>query len=84
MTLALKSRCENLLKRRTSRNEQHNNKDRARKRLKAQATRGSLTREVRNTSSRSWREERLVGLCEIHFIPLVVGQRDVHKEQRLR
>ncbi|XP_041057191.1 uncharacterized protein si:ch211-67e16.11 [Carcharodon carcharias] len=84
MTLALKSRCENLLKRRTSRNERHNAKDRAKNRLKAQAARSSLKREVRNAGSQSRREERLVGLCEIHFIPLVVGQKDVHKEQRLR
>ncbi|XP_078085264.1 uncharacterized protein LOC144503989 [Mustelus asterias] len=84
MTLALKSRCENLLKRRTSRNERHNAKERARSRLKAQAARSSPNRELRNTGDRSRREERLVGLCEIHFIPLVVAQKDVHKEQRLR
>ncbi|XP_051870326.1 uncharacterized protein si:ch211-67e16.11 [Pristis pectinata] len=84
MTLALKSRCENLLKRRTSRTERQNAKERARKRLKGQAADSRLKREDGSAGGRSRREERLVGLCEIHFVPLVVGQKDQSKEQRLR
>ncbi|XP_078260470.1 uncharacterized protein LOC144596166 [Rhinoraja longicauda] len=45
---------------------------------------GRPRRESAGTvAERARREDRLVGLCEIHFVPLVVGQRDENKEQRL-
>ncbi|XP_028847648.1 uncharacterized protein LOC114797141 [Denticeps clupeoides] len=59
LTLAMKTRCVNQLKRRRGRS------DHARVR-------------------RSGRAERGGGLCETHFLPLVVGVRDGNRTQRLR
>ncbi|XP_032880843.1 uncharacterized protein LOC116975626 isoform X2 [Amblyraja radiata] len=83
MMLALKSRCENVLKRRTSRAERQNARGRGRKRPVGPGGGGRPRRESAGSAGRARREDRLVGLCEIHFVPLVVGQRDENKEQRL-
>ncbi|XP_062907502.1 uncharacterized protein si:ch211-67e16.11 [Mobula hypostoma] len=83
MTLALKSRCENLLKRRSGRAERPNTTERARRRPRGRVASSRRKREAGSAGPRSRREERLEGLCEIHFVPLVVGQKDENKEQRL-
>nr|XP_014341479.1 PREDICTED: uncharacterized protein LOC102357686 [Latimeria chalumnae] len=75
MTLALKSRCENLLKRRTSRSNRQNSHVAARQ--------GQQPQHPGASRHRSRREERLVGLCTIHFLPLVVGTKDSSRQQRL-
>ncbi|XP_061090105.1 uncharacterized protein si:ch211-67e16.11 [Conger conger] len=67
LTLALKSRCQNQLKRRQSRSERQGGKGRVR----------------RGAGARPGRAERSGGLCEIHFLPLVVGVRDSNRTQRL-
>ncbi|XP_026867699.2 uncharacterized protein si:ch211-67e16.11 [Electrophorus electricus] len=68
LTLALKTRCQNQLKRRRSRSERMTGRARVR----------------RSATSRAGRVERSGGLCEIHFLPLVVGVRDSNRTQRLR
>lgn len=68
LTLALKTRCQNQLKRRRSRSDRMVGRVRFR----------------RSTLSRAARVERSSGLCEIHFLPLVVGVRDSNRTQRLR
>ncbi|KAJ8004432.1 hypothetical protein DPEC_G00135650 [Dallia pectoralis] len=72
LTLALKSRCQNQLKRRQSASE----------RLLVNG------HAQRATVARSWtglgRMERSGGFCEVHFLPLVVGVRDSNRTQRLR
>lgn len=68
MTLALKTRCQNQLKRRRSRSDRTMDRTQIRK--------GSV--------SRASHAERSSGLCEIHFLPRVVGVRDSNQTQRLR
>ncbi|XP_066544683.1 uncharacterized protein LOC136711968 isoform X2 [Amia ocellicauda] len=70
MTLALKSHCENLLKRRQSRSER-------------QGTKGRARRSQHPGLLRPSRAERIGGICEVHFLPLVVGVRDLSRTQRL-
>ncbi|XP_071196821.1 uncharacterized protein [Salvelinus alpinus] len=72
LTLALKSRCQNQLKRRQSGSERLAGNGRARR-----AT-------VARPRSSPGRVERSGGLCEIHFLPMVVGVRDNNRTQRLR
>ncbi|KAI4874057.1 hypothetical protein NFI96_002970 [Prochilodus magdalenae] len=67
LTLALKTRCQNQLKRRRSRSDRMVGRPRFR----------------RSTVSRAGRVERSGGLCEIHFLPLVVGVKDSNRTQRL-
>ncbi|XP_007234223.2 uncharacterized protein si:ch211-67e16.11 [Astyanax mexicanus] len=68
LTLALKTRCQNQLKRRRSRSDRM----------------AGRTRFRRSALSRGGRVERSSGLCEIHFLPLVVGVGDSNRTQRLR
>ncbi|XP_015214988.1 uncharacterized protein [Lepisosteus oculatus] len=70
MTLALKSRCENLLKRRQSRSER-------------QGTKGRARRSHLAAGPHSSRAKRMGGVCEVHFLPLVVGVKDLSRTQRL-
>ncbi|XP_042169115.1 uncharacterized protein LOC121843536 [Oncorhynchus tshawytscha] len=72
LTLALKSRCQNQLKRRQSGSERLAGSGRARR-----AT-------VSRPRSSPGRMERSGALCEIHFLPMVVGVRDTNRTQRLR
>ncbi|XP_055727892.1 uncharacterized protein si:ch211-67e16.11 [Salvelinus fontinalis] len=72
LTLALKSRCQNQLKRRQSGSERPAGNGRARR-----AT-------VARPRSSPGRVDRSGGLCEIHFLPMVVGIRDNNRTQRLR
>ncbi|KAK6315493.1 hypothetical protein J4Q44_G00150220 [Coregonus suidteri] len=72
LTLATKSRCQNQLKRRQSGSERLVGNGRARK-----AT-------VARPRVSPGRVERSGGLCEIHFLPMVVGVRDNNRTQRLR
>lgn len=72
LTLALKGRCENQLKHR------HTGAERAIG--NCHMTVGTIT-----TSSGNRLLERAIGgLCEVHFLPLVVGVRDNNRTQRLR
>ncbi|KAI5628050.1 hypothetical protein C0J50_8288 [Silurus asotus] len=64
MTLALKTRCQNQLKRRRSRSDR--------------------TQIRKSVVPRASHTERSSGLCEIHFLPRVVGVRDNNRTQRLR
>ncbi|XP_066497350.1 uncharacterized protein si:ch211-67e16.11 [Hoplias malabaricus] len=68
LSLALKTRCQNQLKRRRSRSDRMVGRARFR----------------RSAVSRAGRVERSSGLCEVHFLPLVVGVRDSNRTQRLR
>ncbi|KAB5577228.1 hypothetical protein PHYPO_G00207490 [Pangasianodon hypophthalmus] len=68
MTLALKTRCRNQLKRRRSRSDRTMDRTQIRKSAVARAS----------------HTERSSGLCEIHFLPRVVGVRDSNRTQRLR
>ncbi|XP_062862722.1 uncharacterized protein si:ch211-67e16.11 [Trichomycterus rosablanca] len=68
MTLALKTRCQNQLKRRRSRSDRSMARARVRK----------------SAVSRLSHVERSSGLCEIHFLPRVVGVKDSNRTQRLR
>nr|XP_046202818.1 uncharacterized protein si:ch211-67e16.11 isoform X2 [Oncorhynchus gorbuscha] len=72
LTLALKSRCQNQLKRRQSGSERLAGSGRARR-----AT-------VSRPRSSPGRMESSGALCEIHFLPMVVGVRDNNRTQRLR
>ncbi|KAG7467365.1 hypothetical protein MATL_G00152540 [Megalops atlanticus] len=67
LTLALKSRCQNQLKRRQGRSDGAGAKGGAR----------------RGAGPHAGRVERSGGLCQIHFLPLVVGLRDSNRTQRL-
>lgn len=79
MTLALKGRCQNQLKRRQAGPERLMGNGHGR--LAGGAPRsGTIT-----TSSASRLVERAAGgLCEVHFLPLVVGIGDSNRTQRLR
>lgn len=66
--MAVKTRCQNQLKRRRSRSDRMASRARAR----------------RSTVARPSRVEHNSGLCEIHFLPLVVGVKDSNRTQRLR
>ncbi|XP_034144951.1 uncharacterized protein si:ch211-67e16.11 isoform X2 [Esox lucius] len=72
LTLALKSRCQNQLKRRQSASERLVGNGHAQR---ATVARPGIS---------SVRVERSGGLCEVHFLPLVVGVRDSNRTQRLR
>ncbi|KAL0985640.1 hypothetical protein UPYG_G00159820 [Umbra pygmaea] len=72
LSLALKSRCQNQLKRRQSAGERLVVNGRAQR---AAGARPGISQV---------RPERSGGLCEIHFLPLVVGVRDNNRTQRLR
>ncbi|XP_026150421.1 uncharacterized protein LOC113122950 [Mastacembelus armatus] len=79
LTLALKGRCQNQLKRRQAGPE----------RLIANGhgrVAGGALRSGTVTSSGSSRvvERAIGGLCEVHFLPLVVGVGDSNRTQRLR
>lgn len=67
LTMAVKTRCQNQLKRRRSRSDRMASRARAR----------------RSTPGRTGRAEHSSGLCEIHFLPLVVGVKDSNRTQRL-
>ncbi|XP_043931164.1 uncharacterized protein LOC122804983 [Protopterus annectens] len=84
MTLALKNRCENLLKKRSGRSHRQGNKNRARRNPQLEEPEGSRNQEPEGSRNRVRREELLVGLCEIHFLPLVIGTKDPNKQQRLQ
>lgn len=81
LTLALKSRCQNQLKRRQAGPERLIGNGHGR--LSGGSLRsGTISGPV---SSASRLVERAVGgLCEIHFLPLVVGVGDSNRTQRLR
>ncbi|XP_029557895.1 uncharacterized protein si:ch211-67e16.11 [Salmo trutta] len=72
LTLALKSRCQNQLKRRQSGSERPAGNGRARRATAARPRNGP------------GRVERSSGLCEIHFLPMVIEVRDNNRTQRLR
>ncbi|XP_040056796.2 uncharacterized protein LOC120833603 [Gasterosteus aculeatus] len=78
LTLALKGRCQNQLKRRQAGPE----------RLMGNGHRlagGPLRASVTTTGGGSRLVERPVGgLCEVHFLPLVVGAGDSNRTQRLK
>lgn len=77
MTLALKGRCQNQLKRRQAGTERLLGNGR----LPGGVLRGGTI----TTSGGSRLVERAVGgLCEVHFLPLVVGVGDNNRTQRLR
>ncbi|KAM9486384.1 uncharacterized protein Hap1MRO34_006439 [Clarias gariepinus] len=67
MTPALKTQCQNQLKRRRSRSDRTMDR--------------TLIR--RSAVSRASHTERSNGFCEIHFLPRVVGMRDSNRTQRL-
>ncbi|XP_059355726.1 uncharacterized protein si:ch211-67e16.11 isoform X2 [Carassius carassius] len=67
LTMAVKTRCQNQLKRRRSRSDRM----------------VSRVRTRRSTTGRTGRAEHSSGLCEIHFLPLVVGVKDSNRTQRL-
>lgn len=68
MTLGLKTRCQNQLKRRRSRSDRLMDRTQIRK----------------SAVSRASHTDRSSGICEIHFLPRVVGVRDSNRTQRLR
>ncbi|XP_041922867.1 uncharacterized protein si:ch211-67e16.11 [Alosa sapidissima] len=74
LTLALKTRCVNQLKRQRSRSDRLVGRSRMQRGASIAASGGS----------RPSRMERSGGVCEIHFLPLVVGVRDGNRTQRLR
>ena len=79
LTLALKGRCQNQLKRRQAGPERLMGNGHGR--LSGGALRGGTIA----TSGGSRLVERSVGgLCEVHFLPLVVGVGDSNRTQRLR
>lgn len=72
LTLALKGRCENQLKHR------HTGTERV-------IGNGHMTVGTISTSGGNRLLEHAIGgLCEVHFLPLVVGVRDSNRTQRLR
>lgn len=79
MTLALKGRCQNQLKRRQAGPE----------RLMGNGPGRFASGTLRSGSITTGSGSRLVerapgGLCEVHFLPLVVGVGDSNRTQRLR
>lgn len=77
LTLALKGRCQNQLKRRQAGPERLISNGRS--------AGGPLRGGAITTSSGGRLVERAVGgLCEVHFLPLVVGVGDSNRTQRLR
>lgn len=79
LTLALKGRCQNQLKRRQAGPERLMGNGHGR--LAGGALHGSTI----TTSGGSRLGERAIGgLCEVHFLPLVVGVGDSNRTQRLR
>ncbi|XP_040912335.1 uncharacterized protein si:ch211-67e16.11 [Toxotes jaculatrix] len=79
LTLALKGRCQNQLKRRQAGPERLMGNGHSR--LSGGALRGGSI----STSGGSRLVERAIGgLCEVHFLPLVVGVGDSNRTQRLR
>uniref|UniRef100_A0A3B4Z4L8 Si:ch211-67e16.11 n=1 Tax=Seriola lalandi dorsalis TaxID=1841481 RepID=A0A3B4Z4L8_SERLL len=79
LTLALKGRCQNQLKRRQAGPERLMGNGHSR--LAGGALRGGTI----TTSGASRLVERAIGgLCEVHFLPLVVGVEDSNRTQRLR
>lgn len=81
LTLALKGQCQNQLKRRHAGPERLLGLGNGHSRLAGGAPRsGTIT-----TSSGSRLVERTAGgLCEVHFLPMVVGVGDSNRTQRLR
>ncbi|XP_028250242.1 uncharacterized protein LOC114426800 [Parambassis ranga] len=76
LTLALKGRCQNQLKRRQAGPERMMGNGRLAGGLRSGTiTASSGTRQV---------ERAIGGLCEVHFLPLVVGVGDSNRTQRLR
>ncbi|XP_051565043.1 uncharacterized protein si:ch211-67e16.11 isoform X1 [Myxocyprinus asiaticus] len=65
LTIAVKTRCQNQLKRRRSRSDR-------------------MASRARGTVGKTVHVEQSSGLCEIHFLPLVVGVKDSNRTQRLR
>ncbi|GAA6219126.1 uncharacterized protein si:ch211-67e16.11 [Lates japonicus] len=79
LTLALKGRCQNQMKRRQAGPERLMGNGHGR------LASGSLRGGAIATSGGSRLVERAVGgLCEVHFLPLVVGVGDSNRTQRLR
>lgn len=77
LTLALKGRCQNQLKRRQAGPERLISNGRS--------AVGALRGGTFTTTGGSRLVERAVGgLCEVHFLPLVVGVGDSNRTQRLR
>ncbi|CAI5670792.1 unnamed protein product [Oreochromis niloticus] len=77
LTLALKGRCENQLK--------HRHTGAERVIGNGHMTVGMLHSGTITTSGGNRFLERAIGgLCEVHFLPLVVGVRDSNRTQRLR
>lgn len=77
LTLALKGRCQNQLKRRQAGPERLMGNGRL--------AGGALRSVTVTTSSASRLVERAAGgLCEVHFLPLVIGVGDSNRTQRLR
>lgn len=77
LTLALKGRCENQLK--------HRHTGAERVIGNSHMTVGMLHSGTITTSGGNRFLERAIGgLCEVHFLPLVVGVRDSNRTQRLR
>ncbi|XP_041806922.1 uncharacterized protein si:ch211-67e16.11 [Chelmon rostratus] len=79
LTLALKGRCQNQLKRRQAGPERLMGNGHGR------LAGGALRSSTITTSSGGRLVERAAGgLCEVHFLPLVVGVGDSNRTQRLR
>ncbi|KAF3694499.1 hypothetical protein EXN66_Car010175 [Channa argus] len=77
LTLALKGRCQNQLKRRQTGPERIIGNGR----LAGGPLRGSI---IASSSGSRLVERAVGGLCEVHFLPLVVGVGDGNRTQRLR
>lgn len=79
LTLALKGRCQNQLKRRQAGPERLMGNGHSR------LASGALRAGTITTSGASRLVERAIGgLCEVHFLPLVVGVGDSNRTQRLK
>ncbi|KAM6978981.1 uncharacterized protein LKV04_014243 [Tautogolabrus adspersus] len=79
LTLALKGRCQNQLKRRQA------SPDRIIGNAHGRLGGGALRGGTITTSSGSRLLDRAIGgLCEVHFLPLVIGVGDSNRTQRLR
>nr|XP_033472076.1 uncharacterized protein si:ch211-67e16.11 [Epinephelus lanceolatus] len=79
LTLALKGRCQNQLKRRQAGPERLMGNGHSR--LAGGTLRGST---IASSSGSRLVERAVGGLCEVHFLPLVVGVGDSNRTQRLR
>lgn len=83
MTLARKGRCQNQLKRRQAGPERLLGNGHGR--LAGGGGGGGLRAVTITTSSAGRLAERAAGsLCDVHFLPLVVGTGDGNRTQRLR